>query len=171
MEEAPQSPESSQGPKLRPPGTPARLDSLREKLVTSIGALVNGLSRSNSSNRFHTSFPHPPPPPPLPSAPSPPLTRQVPLLSSGPLLVALATATLVGQSPPPPPLKRWQGAMEAWSSTSMTFAWRCHCKIISACRLTLCRRMCGCSKSLFCGLALQSQQAASLIELKLVWPV
>ncbi|KAK9844606.1 hypothetical protein WJX74_004505 [Apatococcus lobatus] len=43
-----QSPQGSPGPKGRP-GAPARLDSLREKLLTSIGALVSGLNRSNSS--------------------------------------------------------------------------------------------------------------------------
>ena len=49
MEEDLQSPFSSPGPKTRPPTGPARLDSLREKLLTSIGALVTGLHKSNSS--------------------------------------------------------------------------------------------------------------------------
>ncbi|KAK9864426.1 hypothetical protein WJX84_009604 [Apatococcus fuscideae] len=41
--------EGTPEPRTRSAGNPARLDSLREKLVTSIGALVSGLHRSNSS--------------------------------------------------------------------------------------------------------------------------
>ena len=49
VEDGLQSPQGSPGPRGRAPGGPARLDSLREKLLTSIGALVTGLNRSNSS--------------------------------------------------------------------------------------------------------------------------